>query len=133
MSWDVNNGERELLTRLRDLSLVDIDVLLRGTDADGQDALLVAFAEDLEDGLREARARMAKLVAELSTGPDPLALIDVAYDVRARDGGRDLASKVTAKLVRRAHTCQALARYDELAEQLVPRLLEADRRRASLG
>ena len=124
--------DEALSTRLRDLALVDIDALLVGTSGDQYARLLVSHAEDLEDALRAARTRQVDL-AKLVTGADPMALVDAPFTTRARDGGREGADRAARRLAGRAAACRALARIDDLAGALVPRLLEADRRRASLS
>jgi len=123
--------DEQLLTRLRDLSLVDVDALLAGTSGDAYAQLLVTYAEDLEDALRAARTRQSDL-AKAIAGADPMALVDAPFTTRARDGGREGAERASRRLAARAAACRALARIDDLAGALVPRLLEADRRRASL-
>jgi len=120
-----------LIMRLRDLALVDIDALLAGADGEAYAELLVIHAEDLEDALRTARTRAAELTRTI-TGVDPLVLLDSGFAVRARDGGRDAADRTARRLAARAAACRALARLDDLAAGLYPRLVEADRRRASL-
>ena len=124
--------DEALLTRLRDLALVDLDALLLGTSGEQYVQLLTAYGEDLEDALRAARGRMADLIKTVA-GVDPLALLDAGYASRARDGGREAAERSARRLTSRAQACRALARIDDLASSLFPRLLEADRRRASLG
>jgi uncharacterized protein (DUF433 family) len=128
-----NPEDEELLARLRDLSLVDIDTLLAGTSGEQYAELLTAYGEDLQDALRCARQRMSELLREVSGGPDPMAIAEMTPAVRARDGGREVAQRVAGRLEGRAAACRALARLDDLTAQLLPRLLEADRRRASLG
>jgi hypothetical protein len=123
--------DEQLLTRMRDLALVDLDALLAGTEGAQYARLLVAYADDLEDALGAARERMAELVRSVA-GHDPLALLDQPFAVRARDGGRDAADRASRWLTGRSHAARALARIDDLAAGLVPRLLEADRRRASI-
>lgn len=120
-----------LLTRLRDLSLVDVDTLLAGTTGAGYEQLLVTYALDLEDALRSARTRQLDLV-KVVAGADPVALVDAPFTTRAKDGGREAAERATKRLATRAACARALARIDDLVGALVPRLLEADRRRASL-
>ena len=120
-----------LIMRLRDLALVDLDALLSGTDGDAYSQLLVTHAEDLEDALRTARARAAELT-KIIAGTDPLVLLDSSFSVRARDGGREAAERTARRLAARALASRALARLDDLAAGLYPRLVEADRRRASL-
>jgi len=125
------SDDEALLTRLRDLALVDLDALLVGAAGEHYARLLVAHAEDLEDALRAARSRAAEL-QRLVAG-DPLTLLEAPYASRARDGGRDAAERSAKRLAQRAQAARALARLDDLAANLFPRLLEADRRRASLG
>jgi hypothetical protein len=120
-----------LIMRLRDLALVDLDALLSGSEGDAYAQLLVTHAEDLEDALRTARARAAELT-KIIVGADPLVLLDSGFAVRARDGGREAADRTARRLAARAAACRALARLDDLAAGLYPRLVEADRRRASL-
>ena len=120
-----------LLTRLRDLSLVDLDALLAGVEGEQYATLLVAYAGDLEDALRQARQRAAELIKGIAS-PDPLALLDAPAGTRARDGGRDAADRAAERLAARARASRSLARIDDLACGLFPRLVEADRRRASL-
>lgn len=128
----INSSDEALLTRLRDLSLVDLDALLAGTAGEQYAELLITYADDLADALRAARQRIAELVEIAAGGPDPLNLLDAPHEVRARDGGRDAAERVARRLADRAEACRAMARIDDLVVHLFPRLLEADRRRASL-
>ena len=127
----VPDDDESLLTRLRDLALVDLDVLLDGVSGDDYARLLTSHGEDLEDALRQARTRAQALVAAIA-GPDPLLLVDAPAAARARDGGRESGERVARRLLDRAMACRALARFDDLAGKLVPRLLEADRRGAGL-
>ncbi len=125
--------DESLLTRLRDLALVDLDALLAGVSGNQYAELLTTYAEDLCDALEVARTRARDLVGTAASGPDPMGLLDAPYHVRARDGGRPAAQRAAERLVTRAAACRALARIDDLASHLFPRLLEADRRLASLG
>lgn len=118
--------DEALSTRLRDLALVDLDALTVGA-RDAQ-ALIAAFADDVADALREARARIATLRAALG-GADPLNVLDLAVRQRASDSGAAGAERVRTRLVGQADAARALARLAELAATLVPRLFEADRRR----
>lgn len=128
-----NQDDESLLARLRDLSLVDIEALLAGASGDRYAELLNAYGDDLQDALRCARQRMTELTAELTGGADPMGVVEMSPQVRARDGGRVLAERTVGRLVDRAAACRALARLDDLTAHLLPRLFEADRRRASLG
>ncbi len=125
--------DERLLGRLRDLFLVDVDSLMAGCSGGRYAELLSSYADDLQDALRSARARMEELVREAAGGADPLALVELSSEVRARDGGRELVSRVTTRLEGRALACRQLARLDDLTGQLLPQLFEVDRRRASLG
>ncbi len=125
--------DEQLMTRLRDLSLVDLDALLAGTAGQHYSDILTTYGDDLQDAVRCARARIKELLAEVAGGPDPLAMAEMAPETRARDGGRDLAARVGKRLEARASACRALARLDDLIGPLLERLFEADRRRASLG
>lgn len=130
----INHDENDeaLLTRLRDLSLVDLDALLAGVEGAQYAELLASHADQLCDALSAARKRSLELLEIASKGPDPLNLLDAPYHVRARDGGRDAARRVVTRLSARSEACRALARLDDLITCLFPRLFEADRRRASL-
>lgn len=132
MSAEQNHDDDAMLMRLRDLALVDLDALLSGAEGEAYKELLVTHAEDLEDALRAARARAVEL-HKVIAGADPLQLLDAGYAVRARDGGREAADRTSRRLAARAAACRALARLDDLASGLYPRLVEADRRRASLS
>jgi hypothetical protein len=115
-----------LLTRLRDLGLVDLDALLAGVGGDDYRTLLVAFRDDLVDALRVARDRGRELARQLAG--DPLALLDAPPGQRARDGGREAAARAARQLERRAAACRTMARIDDLVARVYPRLFEAERR-----
>lgn len=125
-------SDEALLTRLRDLSLVDLDVLLSGASGERYAELLVSHAEQLSEVLLAARARTRELLQTATQGADPLNLLDASFETRARNGGREAAQRVSQRLAARAEACRALARIDDLVTHLLPHLLEADRRRASL-
>ena len=129
MTDDTHDNEL-LLTRLRDLSLVDLDALLAGTSGDQYAELLDTYCDDLESALNSARQRVTELKKSIS-GADPLAIVDAAPAIRAQDGGREAAERFATRIAERARACRAVARIDDLAGLLLPRLLEADRRRAS--
>ena len=133
MTGGATSAEDELLlTRLRDLALVEIDTLLEGASGDEYTRLLVTYAEDLEEALRLARSRTQALVKVIA-GPEPLLIADAPTQARARDGGREAGDRMAQRLAARAQACRALARVDDLLGKLAPRLLEADRRRAGFG
>jgi hypothetical protein len=119
------DADEALSTRLRDLALVEIDALLLGGSAH---ELIAAFADDVADALREARARIAVLRGQLG-GADPLSVLDVTTRQRASDAGAAGVDRIRARLSAQAEASRALARLTDLAAGLIPRLFEADRRR----
>lgn len=122
--------DEELFARLRDLALVDLDAAVGHPGPARAAALAEALATDIEHALGEARQRAIGLVAEIRGSGDPLVLAGVSRESRARDGGREIAAQAVDRLHARAAACSTLARLDELAARVVPRLLEADRRRS---
>jgi len=120
------SDDEALSTRLRDLALVDLDALVTGHADPG--ALIVAFAEDVYDALREARARIGALRAQLG-GADPLSALDLTPRQRAADGGAAGVDRVRSRLAGQAEAARTLARLADLAANLAPKLFEADRRR----
>lgn len=116
--------DEALSARLRDLALVDLDALVAG----GKPALADAYAEDVADALREARARLQALRGILA-GADPLAVLEASARQRGGEGGTAGAERARSRLVAHADAGRALARLAELAAGLVPKLFEADRRR----
>lgn len=120
--------DEALSTRLRDLSLVDLDALAIGLDGARGQEIVAAYADDVADALREARARLAALKKEL-TGPDPLNVLDITARQRASDAGHAGAVRVRDRLGAQAEAARAFARLAELSADLAPRLFEADRRR----
>ena len=123
------HDDEQLVARLRDLSLVDLDVLLSGAPPEQAALLLDAHAEDLADALRAARARMQAHVREVAAGPDPIGLLDADARRRTHENARAAGERSALRLLARARAGRALARLDELVAQILPRLLEADRRR----
>ncbi len=120
---DAAAQDEALSARLRDLALVEIDAL-----AVGRAGLVAAFADDLTDALRETRARISALRAQLG-GADPLNVLDVSVGQRASDAGPAGATRVRGRLVAQAEAARSLARLADLAAPLIPKLVEADRRR----
>jgi hypothetical protein len=122
------DADEALSTRLRDLALVNLDALTAGLDGSAAQALVAAYADDVADALREARARIVALKKELA-GPDPLNVLDLGPRQRASDAGHAGAERVRDKLGSQAEAGRAFARLAELAAALISRLFEADRRR----
>jgi hypothetical protein len=126
---DQASHDEALFARLRDLSLVDLDAATAHAEPTRAAELATAMAADMEDALAMARQRSLTLSTEIRGGGDPLVLAGVSRQSRGRDGGREVAAQAVSRLQARATACTTLARLDELAARLVPRLLEADRRR----
>ena len=124
----VADPDEALSTRLRDLALVDLDALTVGLDGGRGQDIAIAYAEDIADALREARARLATLRKELS-GPDPLNVLDLAPRQRASDAGHAGAERVRERLLGQTEAARAFARLAGLVAPLVAKLFEADRRR----
>jgi len=122
------DADEALSTRLRDLSLVNLDALTAGADGSAAQAIDGAYADDVADALREARARIVALKKELA-GPDPLNVLDLAPRQRASDAAHAGAERVKDKLGAQAEAARGLARLADLSAALIPRLFEADRRR----
>jgi hypothetical protein len=119
------DADEALSARLRDLSLVEIDALGLGERAP---ELIAAFADDVADALREARARITALRSQLG-GADPLSVLDVTTRQRASDAGAAGVDRIRTRLSTQADASRALARLTDLAGSLIPKLFEADRRR----
>lgn len=117
-----------LLTRLRDLALVELEALTSGLPDDVAAEMLAAHADDLADALTAARRRIAELRAPVAA-TDPLALLDLAPHVRRRGEGRAAAERAAEQLAARASAARMLARLDDLVAPLVPRYFAAERRR----
>jgi len=122
-------GDEHLLGRLRQLSLIDLDSLLAGASGARRAELLAAHADDLADALGQARTRMADLGREISAGPDPLVVLDATPALRARGAAGEGPGRLAARLAERASACRDLARLEEAAALLLPRLFEIERRR----
>jgi len=90
--------------------------------------VIAAFADDVADALREARARIAALRQTLG-GPEPLNVLDLQARQRASDAGQAGAERVRDRLAAQAEAARALSRLADLAACLVGKLFEADRRR----
>lgn len=116
-----------LMERLRDLAVVEVDMLIAGASDGAAAEILSALVADLEDALGQARATIARAHAALGAGSDPLACIEATPAVRSR-GGEPAVAMAVERLGERAAARRELACLEELVRGLVPRLLEADRR-----
>jgi hypothetical protein len=117
-----------LLTRLRDLALVEPDALTSGLEDQAAAALLTAHAEDMADALATARRRIGELRAPMAAA-DPLALLDLPPAVKRRGDSREAAQRAADQLAARAASARLLARLDDLVAPLVPRYFAVERRR----
>jgi hypothetical protein len=122
----------ELLERLRELSLVDPDVLVGRLRTDDALAVMGAYVGDLEDALAEARATLREAQRSMSAATDPLALLDLGSERRTRAGDEAFAD-AAARVARRAADRRELARLEEAVRGVMGRLLEADRRWVAMG
>jgi hypothetical protein len=121
-------NDEALSTRLRDLSLVEIDALTAGLVGGAAQVVIATFADDVDDALRQARTRIATLRQALG-GADPLNVLDLQARQRASDAGQAGAERVRERLVAQAEAARALSRLADLSSGLVGKLFEADRRR----
>lgn len=121
-----SDPDEALCTRLRDLALVDLDSLVAGAHAPQE--LIRAYADDIADTLREARARITALRA-IQAAPDPLLVLDLPARQRGSDTASAGAERTRQKLVENAAAARSMARLSEMAALLVGKLFEADRRR----
>ena len=121
-------NDEALSTRLRDLSLVEIDALTAGLGSGDAQVVITTFADDIHDALRQTRARIAALRQALG-GADPLNVLDLQARQRASDAGHAGAERVRERLVAQAEAARALSRLADLTASLIGKLFEADRRR----
>ena len=121
-------SDDQLLARLRDLVLVDIDALLAGVDAAEQAALVVAYAADLHEALRRAQDRFESLVAGTG-GRRAFAVVELSPAQRGEERAAELAARSQAGLATRAVELRMAACMAEPCGQLLPRLIDAERRR----
>jgi hypothetical protein len=128
----VTTAPGDLLERLRELALVEVDTLLLGVDGDEARRLAAAYVGDLEDALAQARTAIREQHARLSAGADPLQLLDLGPERRAA-GAEPAITESGHRLAERAAARRDLARLEELVRGVLPRLLEADRRLLALG
>jgi hypothetical protein len=119
--------DEALSMRLRDLALVQLDALAAGLEGPARAALMIAFADDVADALRVARARIAALRGQLAG--DPLGVLDLTPRQRASEAGMASVPRNRDRLLAQATAARGLARLEELVAALLPRLFEADRQR----
>ncbi len=122
----------ELIARLRDLALVELDTLVGRLDDATATELIGAYVADLEEALALARAVIRETHAAIGAGPDPLGLVDRTPELRARGGDAPIQESLD-RLADRAAARRELAQLEELVRGVLPRLLEADRRLTALS
>jgi hypothetical protein len=121
----------DLLERLHELSLVEVDAVAPASDPQAVE-LIGAFVADLEEALGEARRALREAHADLGAGADPLLFLDQPPERRVASGEQGL-TEAAHKLAARAGGRRDMARLEELVVRVLPRLLDADRRLASLA
>jgi len=121
----------ELIARLRDLALVELDTLVGRLDEAAATELIGAYVADLEEALALARTLIRETHAAIGAGPDPLGLVDRTPEVRARGGDGPIQESLD-RMRERAAARRELAQLEELVRGVLPRLLEADRRLTAL-
>lgn len=121
-----------LLARLRDLALVELETLLAHAEGRARAALLGAYVDDLEHALGEARRRMREL-SKITEGAEGLALLEMSSERRARDANEFVLPITARRLREQSEACRLLMQLGEAVGRVLPRLVEADRRRAALA
>jgi hypothetical protein len=117
--------DEQLIARLRDLSIVNLQTLQRGAGPDGP-PLVALYAQDALAALVSASARVTELraaMAKLDTGSALLT------NARARKSGegRAAALRIANTLKQRAELARCAARIDEVSATLWPPMLAAER------
>jgi hypothetical protein len=120
-----NQHDEQLIARIRDLSIVDLQTLQRGAAADGHQ-LVALYAQDALSALVSAGTRCVELrtaMAKLDTGSALLS------NPRARKSGegRAAALRIANTLRQRAELARCAARIDEVAAALWSPMLAAER------
>lgn len=122
----------ELLERLAELALVELDTLIATMPDDVATGVVAAYVADLEDALAEARSVLREAQRAHTAGTDPLALLDLGAERRVR-GGESVVTDAALRLGQRAAERRDLARLEEAVRGVLPRLVEADRRLVALA
>jgi len=122
----------ELLERLRELALVDLDVLVGRLSDEDAFAVMGAHVGDLEDALAEARVALREAQRAMSAASDPLGLLDLGSERRTR-AGEEAFEEAAARVEKRAADRRELARLEEAVKGVMGRLLDADRRWVAMG
>ena len=120
-------SDETLCTRLRDLALVELDALTVGLAGNDAQVVIAAFADDVADALREARARIAAL-RQTRGGPEPVNGLVLLARHLASDAGQAGAERGRDRLAAQAAVVRSLPRLADLAACLVGKLCDADRR-----
>jgi hypothetical protein len=120
------SSDEWLISRIRDLAIVDFAALQHGLDDFNARDLLAGFAEDAHEALLAAQVRTNELrnaMAKLDVGAALLG------NQRARKSGdgRTAGERIATTMRERAALARAMARYDEVSAALWPRLLAAER------
>ncbi len=115
-----------LIARVRDLTIVDFEVLQHGLDSTTAREILVGFADDALQALLSAQARSVALRATMTKLDVGVALLGNPRARKSGDG-RAAGERIADALRERASLARAAARFDEVCAGLWPRLLAAER------
>lgn len=109
-----------LLRRMRELAAVEVESIA----PDGEPSLIALFRDDILDALGEARRRRNELAKALASDPAPVLEAPLSKRITAAPQAVATADKWRA----RAADARLLARIDEVAGQLFPKLAALDGR-----
>ena len=115
-------------SRWREIAAVDPQVLLLGVVGAEREEMALALVDDLQDALLEIRQNRRELLDQMTiANEDALSFVEAPPLLRTKDGGHELAKRAQSGLLAHAAKARQVARLDELAAAIVPRLFEADR------
>jgi hypothetical protein len=120
------SSDEWLISRIRDLAIVDFAALQHGLDDADARHLLAGYARDAHEALLSAQVRSNELRHAMAKFDVGAALLGNQRARKSGDG-RAAGERIAMTLRERAALARALARYDEVSAALWPRLLAAER------
>ena len=120
-------ADEELLSRAREIALVDLDALSLG-DVDGE--IMDAFVSDVRSVLTEIAGRVTAIETALGGGPSVTALMEEQSALRLSERAGEARRKAQGLLDQRALAQVTLSRLSAAASLMIGRLWEADARLA---